>query len=82
MLSKDDRIALAEQLKSNALWGDLLDRQEKRFMAQLVRTDDEGESIAFKARVRAIQALRKDCQSEIDNNFTTEAENLPQSLTE
>lgn len=66
-MTPDERRNLAEQLKGNPLFDDILTQLERRALDALVAADTEQARIEAQWRVRSVRSFRADCMALLCN---------------
>lgn len=66
-MTPDDRRHLAEQLKANPLFDELIDGIEAEAIEALIRANTEDDRISAQWRVRAARSFREDCEAALRN---------------
>lgn len=67
-MTPDERRHLAEQLKANPLYDEILSGIERDAIEALVYARTEDDRIAAQWRVRSARAFREDCEAALRNN--------------
>lgn len=66
-MTPEDRKHLAEQLKANPLWDELIDGIEADAIESLIYAKTEDDRISAQWRVRAARSFREDCEAALRN---------------
>lgn len=66
-MTPDERKSLAEQLKANPLYDELLSHLEKDAIEALVWATTDDDRISAQWRVRAARTFREDCEAFLRN---------------
>lgn len=62
-MTPDERRALAEQLTTNPLWGEVMDQIEATGIERMVAASTDTARMEAQAYVRATRAFRADCEA-------------------
>lgn len=62
-MTPEERKSLAEQLKANPLFDDLIDGIEASAIEALIYANNENDRLSAQWRVRAARAFREDCEA-------------------
>lgn len=66
-MTPEERRGLAEQLKANPLWDELIDGIEADAIESLIYAKTEDDRISAQWRVRAARTFREDCEAALRN---------------